>query len=306
MGDLRTPVTIGKTELTTPTLGVGAMTWNRKDVQGAHRAFQASLDAGVTLIDTAEMYGRGQSERLVGYFLQRSEREALVATKFAPLPTRLRPSSLSKALAGSLRRLRMESVDLYQVHWPFSFLKIEPLMEAMADEIEAGRIKAVGVSNYNADQMRRAFEALERWDIPLASNQVNYSLLHRDPEQNGVLNACRELNVALIAYTPLASGALSGKYGPGSSVDGIRRMRRQFRKIGELQPLIEELASIGNEHEKTPAQVALNWLARQEGVIPIPGAKDSDQATSNAGALDFELTQGEAERLDLLSAEWAE
>jgi len=297
-------VKLGATGIDVSRLGVGAMPWNRKTAPGARAAFDASIDTGITLVDTAEIYGRGQSERLVGRFV-RTRPGAFVATKFAPLPYRLRAGTLAKALTGSLWRLQLERVDLYQVHWPYSVLRIEALMEALADEVEAGRVGAVGVSNYSADQMRRAHAALARRGIPLASNQVNYSLLHRAPERNGVLQTCRELNVALIAYTPLASGALTGKYRPGGPPpDGYRRFTRPFRRLATIQPLLGELERIGGKHGRTAGQVALNWLARQQLVIPIPGAKDAAQAASNAAALDFDLAEDEVEGLDRLSAGW--
>ena len=297
---------LGSTGIECRPLGVGAMPWGRETAAGAREAFETSLDAGVTFIDTAEVYGRGQSERLVGRFLRDSGRDALVATKFAPLPYRLTAGSLGKALTASLRRLRREPVDLYQIHWPYSILRIESLMAALADEVAAGRVRAVGVSNYSAEQMRRAHRALAARGVPLASNQVSYSLVNRAPERSGVLDACRELDVTLIAYSPLGSGVLTGKYEPGARVGGIRRVSRPFRKLEELQPLLAELRRIGDAHGASPGQVALNWLARQEGVLPIPGAKSGQQARDNAGALAFDLAASEVESLNALSAAWEE
>ena len=297
-------VPLGATDITLRPLGVGAMPWNKNTVQGARAAFEASLEAGITLFDTAEVYGRGLSEKILGRLVRRTEQPIIVASKFAPLPNRLRAGSLASALTGSLRRLGLERVDLYQIHWPYTTLRIEALMDALADEVEAGRVRAVGVSNYSESQMRRAHAALASRGIPLASNQVQYSLLHRAPERNGVLNACRELRVSLIAYTPIGSGLLTGKYRPGGlRPSGYRRFSKHFRHLVELEPLIDELENIGATHGRTAGQVALNWLARQEGVIPIPGAKDAAQAAGNAGALDFDISEAEAERLGDVSAD---
>lgn len=297
-------VTLGPTDISLKPLGVGAMPWNKKTVQGAKAAFEASLEAGLTLFDTAEVYGRGISEKILGRLVRRTDQTVIVASKFAPLPYRVRTSSLSRALTGSLRRLGLEQIDLYQIHWPYTALKIEPLMDALADEVEAGRVRTVGVSNYNEDQMRRAHAALAERGIPLASNQVQYSLLHRAPERNGVLQACRELNVSLIAYTPIGSGILTGKYRDGlPRPGGMRRLSKQFRRLAQLEPLISELEAVADAHERSAGQVALNWLLRKDGVIPIPGAKDADQARSNAGALDFEITDEEADRLSGISEE---
>ncbi len=286
-------------------LGVGTNSWNERTFEGARKAFSASLDAGITLIDTAEVYGRGESERVIGRLLSESGRSAAVATKFAPLPLRLSEGSLRRALAASLGRLELASVDLYQVHWPFTFVRIETLMRRLAHEVAAGRVRGVGVSNYGATQMRRAHAALAEAGIPLVSNQVNYSLLHRAPETNGVLDACRELGTTLIAYTPLASGALTGKYRPdGRRPTGVRRHMGAFRNLEQVMPVVEELGKIGREHDRSAAQVALNWLARQDGVLPIPGAKDAHQATENARSIDFEIGDDEAARLDQVSHRW--
>ena len=301
---MQATVTLGTTDISLKPLGVGAMPWNKKTVQGAKAAFDASLEAGLTLFDTAEVYGRGISEKILGRLVRRTEQPVIVASKFAPLPYRVRTASLSRALTGSLKRLGLERIDLYQIHWPYTALKIEPLMNALADEVEAGRVRAVGVSNYNEDQMRRAHSALAERGVPLASNQVQYSLLNRAPERNGVLQACRELDVSLIAYTPIGSGILTGKYRDGlPKPGGMRRMSKHFRQLAKLEPLVAELEAIGEAHERSASQVALNWLLRKDHVIPIPGAKVADQAKRNAGALDFEISDEEADRLAGISEE---
>lgn len=298
-------VRLGGDEIEVRPLGVGTNSWNEHRLDGAREALAASLDIGITLFDTAEVYSRGDSERTIGRLLRESGRSAVIATKFAPLPLRLTTDSLSRALEASLDRLGLDHVDLYQVHWPYSLLKIERLMERLADEVEAGRVRGVGVSNYSAAHMRRAHAALERRGVPLVSNQVNYSLLRRTPEVNGVLQTCRELGAALIAYFPLASGALTGKYRPGGKTPGGMRGRMSaFRKLEETMSVVEELERIGKEHDRSAAQVALNWLARKDAVVPIPGAKDGRQATENARAIDFEITEDEATRLDEVSRPW--
>jgi aryl-alcohol dehydrogenase-like predicted oxidoreductase len=207
---------------------------------------------------------------------------------------------MPKALDASLKRLGLAQVDLYQVHWPWgSPINIETLMNALADQVELGKIRAIGVSNYTERQMRRAHAALAKQGIALASNQVQYSLLHRKPEQNGVLAACRELNVRLIAYSPLAKGILTGKYHQGAQVSGSRKWTRPFRpsSLQASAPLIALLTQIGEAHGgKTSGQVSLNWLMRQ-GALPIPGAKNASQAVSNAGALAWSLTDEEVEQI---------
>jgi len=159
----------------------------------------------------------------------------------------------------------------------------------------------VGVSNYSAEQMQRTQRVLEKHGLPLASNQVHYSLLHRDVERNGVLQTCRELGVTLIAYSPLEMGLLSGKYTPENPPPGVRGQRYSPQLLREIQPLVRVLAETGARHGgKTPAQVALNWLI-SKGTVPIPGAKNARQAADNAGALGWKLDEAEIQQLDELS-----
>jgi aryl-alcohol dehydrogenase-like predicted oxidoreductase len=311
---------LGRSSLPVPRLGVGAMTWGdptglarwhpaKIAYGGAHgldeerRAFEASVAAGVTLFDTAAMYSGGASERRLGELAR--GKDVLIATKFPP-GLFSRTEDLPQALDASLARLERSSVDLYQHHFPSSRISIPKLMELMADAVAAGKVKAVGVSNYSAEQMRIAHEALARRGVPLASNQVEYSLLHRQPETNGVLDACRELGVTLIAYQPLASGALTGKYVPGISPTGLRRFMPAFRrkKLEAIAPGVALLREIGERYSKSPAQVALRWLVENENVLPIPGAKNGKQAAENAGALSFCLTPAEIEALNQATIAW--
>jgi aryl-alcohol dehydrogenase-like predicted oxidoreductase len=265
-------------------------------------AFAAGLGAGLTLFDTAELYGWGESERLLGRFIgeRRARPEAaVVATKFFPYPWRLRRGDTVRALRASLRRLELPRVDLYQVHLPLPVFSVPRRMDALAETVQAGLTRAVGVSNYNAADLRRAHDALARRGIPLASNQVHYSLLHRAPEGNGVQAACRELGITLIAYSPLEQGLLTGKHGPGRPPPA--RRRRTAPRPETLEPILAALRSAGEAHGgKTPAQVALNWLICRDA-LPIPGAKRPAQARDNAGALGWRLTPEEVETLDHLS-----
>jgi aryl-alcohol dehydrogenase-like predicted oxidoreductase len=307
-------IAIGGTDLRVVPLGVGTWQWGDRywrfggeyglpDVEAAYRA---SRKAGIDFFDTAEIYGRGKSESILGALVGRDQGRVVVATKFAPLPMRWTARHVAQALDASLKRLGMPRVDLYQIHWPYSLMRIDMLMNALADQVEAGKVRAVGVSNYSARQMRRAHAVLARRDIPLASNQVHYSLLHRAPERNGVLTACRELDVRLIAYSPLEQGILTGKYHHGTpppagfpGAGGVVGAYRPSALRASL-PLIERLEKIGADHGgKTPSQVALNWLMRR-GALPIPGAKTAAQAAANAGALGWDLTDEEFTQLSTL------
>jgi aryl-alcohol dehydrogenase-like predicted oxidoreductase len=153
--------------------------------------------------------------------------------------------------------------------------------------------------------MRQAHDYLAEWGIPLAVNQVQYSLLNRKIETNGVMEAARELGITILAYSPLAQGLLTGKYTPESDLKpaGARRLSPSFSKesLTKLKPVIQALQEIGEKHERTPAQVALNWLVAQGNVLPIPGAKNVHQAAQNAGALGWQLDVDELDQLAQLT-----
>lgn len=287
-------------------LGLGTWAWGDRTVWNYGRgyneedlaaAFQTSLEAGVNLIDTAEVYGSGISERLIGRFVRQTNRPVLIATKCMPFPWRLSRRSLLRALRGSLERLGLEKVDLYQIHWPFPPRSIEHWAEALAEAVKEGLARCVGVSNYNLAQMQRAYHVLARHGIPLASNQVEYHLLNRTAERNGLLERCRELSIRLIAYSPLAKGLLTGKYTAQNPPPGVRgRLAAGWLK--DLPPLLSLMTEIGQGHGgKTPAQVALNWLICK-GALPIPGAKNATQAAQNLGALGWRLSSEEVQALD--------
>ena len=304
-------VPLGATGIQISPMGIGTWawgdTWFWQYGKGGYTdadlnaAYQASLAHGITFFDTAEIYGRGRSERLLGQFARKAGWPVVITTKFFPLPWRVSKGQLMRALRHSLDRLGLESVDLYQMHWPFPPVSIDTWMDAMADAVQAGLIRAVGVSNYNAEQTRRAHDALARRGVPLASNQVDYSLLQRKPETNGLLALCKQLNVTLIAYSPLAQGLLTGKYTPQNPPPGLRG-RRYGGILARIQPLTGLLREIGQAHGgKTPAQVALNWTI-SKGTVPIPGAKNARQAIDNAGALGWRLADAEVAALDAASA----
>jgi aryl-alcohol dehydrogenase-like predicted oxidoreductase len=268
-----------------------------------HDAFHVSLKSGVNFFDTAEVYGKGRSEQLLGACLQEARQSPLiaplvVATKFMPWPWRLRKGTLPSKLRASLARLGLERVDLYQIHASFRPVPIEVWANALADAVAAGLTRAVGVSNYNSAQMLRAHSALSKRGIPLASNQVEFHLLNRRVEHEGLLKLCRELGVTLIAYSPLAKGMLTGKYTPQTRPPGLRSYIFRRARLSKIQPLIQLLREIGQAHDgKSPAQVALNWVMCK-GAVPIPGAKNAKQAQENAAALGWRLAETEIAALD--------
>jgi aryl-alcohol dehydrogenase-like predicted oxidoreductase len=268
---------------------------------------RAALDGGINWFDTAEMYGNGVSERSLATGLKaagKTDREVVVATKWLPF---LRTAgNLRRTIDERLRFLDGYSIGNYMIHQPYSFSSPEAEMNAMADLVEAGKIRSVGVSNFNPARMRRAHAALAKRGLPLAVNQVRYSLLHREIETNGVLATARELGVTIIAYTPVARGLLTGKYhrDPGllSRQPGFRRAALQ-RDVERTRPLINAMEEIAARYAATVAQVALNWLIHFNGeiVITIPGATKVGQAEESAGAMKFRLSEEDLHRLDELS-----
>lgn len=301
-----------------PLLGVGAMTWGDPTAiprwnparlaygltgsrEDQREALEVSVESGAGLVDTAAIYGKGESERRVGELA--AGKDVLIATKF---PSRFVSSSASLPadLTASLARLGRRRIDLYQVHFP-SWRSIPRTMQLMAAAVREGTVRAVGVSNFSARQMRLAHAVLADLGIALASNQVQYSLLHRQPETDGVLEACQELRVTLIAYMPLASAALTGKYSETNPPAGMRRRTAYFSAKGlkALRPVLEVLAETGKRHGATLGQVALRWLI-ERGALPIPGARNGEQARHNAGALSFTLTRDEMDALDAATQAW--
>ena len=312
---------LGRSDLRVPRMGVGAMVWGdpkglarlhpaQTAYGGSHgyaeeqRALEVSLAAGVNLFDTAAMYSAGAAEQRLGELAR--GRDVLIATKY-PSGFSFRVEDFPKEVEATLTRLGRGWIDLYQHHYPNARLSIPQLMEQVADAVRAGKVKAVGVSNYSAEQMREAHAALAKHGIPLASNQVEYSLFHRKPEVDEVLEACRELGITLIAYSPLAGGRLTGKYSAQHRAGGFfRRVLPQYSRkaLDAIQPVIKLLHEIGDRYSKTPSQVAIRWLMENPIVLPIPGAKNSVQATENAGALSFSLTPEEIKLLDEATLAW--
>ena len=287
-------------------MGLGAWAWgDRFFWQYGHgyteediaAAFRASIAGGVNLVDTAEVYGGGRSEHLVGLFIKNSSQKVMVATKFFPIPYRFTKNSVVRALRTSLERLELDHVYLYQLHWPSPVVSNETYLEGLAMAVKAGLTEKVGVSNYDIKQMQQAQKILSKYGIPLASNQVEYHLLDRRVERSGLLDRCKEMGVRLIAYSPLAQGLLTGKYTTETPPPGARR-RKYNALLKDLPPLIALMTEIGKGHEgKTPAQVALNWVICKGG-LPIPGAKTANQAEQNNGATGWRLTQEEIKALE--------
>ena len=307
-------ITFPGSDTSTAPLGVGCWAWGDKATWGMGgydsslteatitEAWEAAAAGGVTLFDTAEVYGGGESERIIGRLLARDpdRRPSLVlATKFMPMPYKLNvKGAMRTALLGSVERLGVDHVDLYQIHGPISLRSKSALADALAAMRAEGLTKAVGVSNYSVRETEAIHRELAKRGVPLASNQVEYSLLRRRPESSGLLDACARLGVVVLAYSPIGMGRLTGKYSAANPPPG----RRNFsdHPMEAIDRVVAVLRRIGDAHDRTPSQVALRWLI-EKGTVPIPGAKNGDQARQNAGALGWTLDAAEVAELDAVA-----
>jgi aryl-alcohol dehydrogenase-like predicted oxidoreductase len=310
--------TLGKTEIELTPIGLGMMEFAGGgglmgfafpviDQEQKNATVKAGLEGGVNWFDTAELYGRGVSEQSLSTALKIAgikDEDVVIATKWWPLFRTAR--NISKTIGERLRYLDGYSIGLYQIHQPFSFSSPEAEMDAMAELVKAGKIRSVGVSNFNAEQMRRAHKQLQKHRLPLASNQVRYSLLDRSIERNGILQTAKELGVTIIAYTPLESGLLTGKYHKNPELLESKKFywRNMLRRgIEKSRALVAVLEEIGAHYSATAAQVALNWVINSQGdtVVTIPGVTKVSQAEESAGAMKFKLTAEEISHLDEIS-----
>jgi aryl-alcohol dehydrogenase-like predicted oxidoreductase len=305
-------ITLAGSDVAIPPLGVGTWAWGDKGVWGMggydqaftestiREAWEASIEAGVVLFDTAEVYGSGESERIIGRLLAADpgvRAQVVIATKFMPSPWKLNVhAALLSAARHSLERLGCGTIDLYQIHGPVSLRSHDAMAEALAAAQAEGLVKAVGVSNYSVKETRSIDTALRKRNLRLASNQIEFSLLRTMPRRVGLIDCCRELGVVPLAYSPLGQGRLTGKYSAANPPPGSRTF--SAHPMEKVDAVVGELRRIGENHDgRTPSQVALAWLIAQ-GAVPIPGAKNRSQAEQNAGALGWQMTDEELARLD--------
>jgi aryl-alcohol dehydrogenase-like predicted oxidoreductase len=254
-----------------------------------------AIELGVNLIDTAEIYGMGRSERIVGEAIRGHRESVFLATKLFPVGL---PFQVAGRARRSARRLGVDHLDLYQLHWPSPMFPPGSTMPRMKRLADAGLVGHVGVSNHSLGAWQAAERALGG---PVLSNQVQFSLVNRAPERH-LLPWAQEQGRVIIAYSPLAQGLLSGRY-QQAPPRNFRRIRRTFSAGSRerAQPLISALGEIGARHAATHAQVALAWLIRKPNVIAIPGASSVRQLEDNVAAADLELSEDDDARLTALS-----
>lgn len=311
---------LGSADITLSPVGLG--TWQfsgRKNLAGRYwpsipfeeqlEIVKVSIEEGVNWFDTAELYGKGESERNLSNALISlgQEQEVFIATKWWPLFRR--SGSIIKTVDRRLAALHNLPISLYQIHQPYSFSSIQSQMKAMATLVNEHKIKYIGVSNFSARQMEKAHNELDRHGIRLVSNQVNYSLLDRKIETNGILDTARRLGIAVIAYSPLAQGILSGKFHRDPDLvkkqKGFRRFMPKFKQkfLADSMPVIKLLENLALKYEVKPSQLALNWLINYNGgtVFAIPGASNAAQARDNAHAMKLTLQDHDVKELDNVS-----
>ncbi len=318
-------VALGKSDIKITPIGLGCWQfsegkgfagkyWGAIEEQTMIDIVKATLDGGINWFDTAEAYGWGRSEAALARALKalgKADGEVVIATKWMPVFRSAR--SITRTIDDRLKHLNGFHIDLHQIHAQYgSFSSHEKQMEAMAQLVQEGKIRTVGVSNFSAKAMRQAYESLAKYNIPLVSNQMEYSLLRRRIESNGVLETAKELGITIIAYSPLAQGLLSGKFHDNpdliKSSKGWRRFRPEFQKRGleESAPVIKELKGIAKKYDASPSQVALRWLIQfhVDKVVAIPGATKVSHAEANAGVLNFVLDDDDLARLDEVSRQF--
>ncbi len=300
---------LGESGLTVSAIGMGCwpmagVGWTGIDDNASLAALEAAMDGGITLIDTAYMYGRsGESERLVGRAIAGRRDQIVLATKcglYWDGTTLLRDSSRKRVLEQveeSLRRLNTDYIDLYQVHAPDENTPFEETAATLAELKEQGKIRAIGVSNYDVAQMKEFAR-----HAPLHSDQPPYNLLNRDIEAE-ILPYCRGNNIAVISYWPLYKGLLTGKYGRGHQFpEGDNRnedVRFQGEELGRTLDMLDWLRPIADEYGKSIAQLVIHWTARQPGITSVLcGATRPDQVEQNIEAVGWELSEDHRAQVD--------
>ena len=295
---------------------IGGWMWGGNDERDAMDAILASIDHGVNAIDTAAVYGQGNSELLVARALRGIPRDKVViATKCGrrwdsaegsdpwsttdidgkPITIRSnsRRDSIFYECEQSLKRLGTDYIDLYQIHWPDRTTPVEEAMRAMEDLLRQGKIRAIGVSNYDLEWLRRAAAA-----TALHSLQPPYSLIQRHIERDGTLAFCREKNIGVIVYSPMERGLLTGKVTPDRQfAPGDHRATHRFFTVENRRRVLaalEKVKPIADRHGASYAQLVINWTTSEPGITAaLVGARNAEQATHNAGALRFTLTAEE-------------
>jgi aryl-alcohol dehydrogenase-like predicted oxidoreductase len=285
-------------------LGCNNFGW-RIDEKSSAEVVAAALDCGIQFFDTADVYGSGQSEEFLGRALAGRRKQVLIATKFgAKLDEQrrgARPDYVRRAAADSLRRLRTDYIDLYQLHWPDPETPIADTFGALNDLVREGKVREIGCSNLSAEQLREAESAVAPGAARFVSAQNEYSMIKRDAEK-AVLPECERLKLAFLPYFPLANGLLTGKYRPGAPLPaGSRAEAGWGPKVFTEENLAtaESLRTFAEGRGHTLLELAFSWLLSRPALASvIAGAKSPDQVRTNAAAGDWRLTPGDLKQVD--------
>jgi aryl-alcohol dehydrogenase-like predicted oxidoreductase len=298
-------VRLGSSELMVSPVGIGTwqagmQSWGsnytKKDIIDA---IVKSVENGVNFLDTAEVYGDGLSETIVGEALKQVKDEAIVATKVKG--SNLRYDKVLKAADSSLKRLGIKTIDLYQIHWPNFFVNINQTIKALELLVKQGKIRYIGVSNFPVSMLKKAEAALSTEKI--VSNQIRYNIIQNIAEKK-INPYCKKRNISVIAWSPLAKGVLTDKYYEKKFEVYKARTDDNLvtqRNLTELEPLFKVLSEIGSKYNKTISQISLNWII-SKGNIAIPGAKNDKQAILNAGAMNWRLGEEDIKKIDSISS----
>jgi aryl-alcohol dehydrogenase-like predicted oxidoreductase len=295
---------IGSLEVSVVGLGCNNF-GGRLDAEATASVVDAALDAGISFLDTADIYGGTKSEEYLGRAIARRRGDVVLATKFGMMIDQqrhgARPEYVRQALDDSLRRLGTDYVDLYQLHRPDVMVPIADTLGALDDAVKAGKVREIGCSNFSVDELCEAEEAVRPGGARFASVQNEYSLFYRDPEE-GVLAECERQGIAFIPYFPLASGLLTGKYRPGQPIpQGTRLTEGRYSRMLSDANLakVEALATFAEARGHTLLELAFSWLLAHGPVVSvIAGATSPEQVRANAGAAGWKLTDGEMAEVD--------
>jgi len=286
---------LGKSDLEVSSLGLG--TGFRSGItEDSLQVIRRALDLGVNLIDVAEVYHRGRSEEIVGEAIRDRRDEVVIKTKVSR--DHLKYDEVLKAADGSLKRLGVNVIDLYLVHHPNPNVPIEETMRAMERLIDEGKVRYIGVSNFDASLIEKAQESLSKHEI--VANEVKYNIIEREIKED-LLPYCKKEKISIIAYSPLARGLLTGKFSQDSIPEGHWRRRDPLFQepiFSKALKLVEVLRKIAEAYGKTPGQVALNWLASKPEVVPIFGASSISQVEENCGAVGWRMSNEELQMIE--------
>lgn len=272
---------------------------NKTDEETLRPVFEAAMKAGLNLWDTATVYGMGESERILGTFVSHEKREhVLVSTKFTPQIAEMYENSVEKMAAASMERMGLDYIDIYWIHNP---MDVERWTPGLIPLLKSGKVKRIGVSNHNLDEIRRADEILAKEGFKVSAVQNHFSLLYRSSEKAGILDYCKQKGIEFWAYMVLEQGALSGKYGKEHPLPAESDRGRRYNPVlDRLEALTNGMRSVGERYGISCSQVGIAW-AIAKGALPLIGATKERHVLEAAEAAKVKLSQAEVEQLELLA-----